>query len=76
MSTVTSSHECHCGRPAVMRTAWTNENPGRRFHSCRNYKRGGCRFFAWEDPPICQRARTIIPGLLRRINGLEGEVGR
>lgn len=25
---------CSCGRRAVIRTSWTNINPGRRFYSC------------------------------------------
>ncbi|CAA0831125.1 Unknown protein [Striga hermonthica] len=35
--------------------------------------RGGCKFFEWEDPPICRREKAIIPGLLRRVNALEDE---
>ncbi|KAK4413675.1 hypothetical protein Salat_2780300 [Sesamum alatum] len=74
MSTVTSHIECNCSQPAVIRTSWTNENPGRRFHSCRNYKRGGCRFFQWEAPPLCARARAIVPGLLKKIDTLEAKI--
>ena len=25
---------CSCGRIAVIRTSWTDDNPGRRFYSC------------------------------------------
>ncbi|KAK4421710.1 hypothetical protein Salat_2121600 [Sesamum alatum] len=32
------------------------------------------RFFSSEDPVMCRRAKAIIPGLLRRINRLEGDV--
>ncbi|GFQ07945.1 hypothetical protein PHJA_002938500 [Phtheirospermum japonicum] len=28
------------------------------------------------DPPICARARQIIPGLLKQVNRLEGDFGR
>jgi hypothetical protein len=31
---------CHCGARSVMRTAWTIENFGRRFHGCSKYKVG------------------------------------
>ncbi|KAK6138847.1 hypothetical protein DH2020_027412 [Rehmannia glutinosa] len=73
MSHVTGFVECYCGRTAVIRTAWTTENPGRRFQSCRDYDKGGCKFFSWEDPPMCSRAKAIIPGLLRKINAFEAE---
>lgn len=61
---------CNC-RPSkwvAERTAWTNANPGRRFISCVDYK---CNFFKWVEPPLCNRAQAIIPGLLKRINALE-----
>ncbi|PWA35302.1 zinc finger, GRF-type [Artemisia annua] len=25
---------CTCGKPAVVKTSWTNRNPGRRFFGC------------------------------------------
>ncbi|KAK6148932.1 hypothetical protein DH2020_016457 [Rehmannia glutinosa] len=62
---------CFCGRRAVIRTSWTKQNPGRRFQSCLNYERGGCRYFDWEDPPMCPRSRIIIPGLLKKLNALD-----
>ncbi|KAK4427600.1 hypothetical protein Salat_1528900 [Sesamum alatum] len=76
MSIITGSIDCYCGRRIVLRTSWTEVNPGRRFHSCREYKRGGCNFFDWEDPPMCRRAQAIIPGLLRKKNDMEAEIFR
>ena len=35
---------------------------------------GGCKFFKWIDPEMCNRSKNIIPGLLRRIRELEHEV--
>ena len=35
---------------------------------------GGCGFFAWLDPPMCQRALDVIPGLLRSKNQVEGRL--
>ncbi|GER28198.1 acyl transferase [Striga asiatica] len=32
---------------------------------------GGCNFFSWVDPPICDRSKNIMPKLLRKINALE-----
>ncbi|KAK6138994.1 hypothetical protein DH2020_027264 [Rehmannia glutinosa] len=74
MSHVTGYESCFCGKTAVIRTSWTDDNPGRRFQSCLNFKRGGCQFFSWEDPPMCNRARQIIPGLLRKINKIQDEL--
>ena len=34
----------------------------------------GCNFFGWYDPPICNRARQVIPGLLRKVDLLEKKV--
>ena len=36
---------------------------------------GACGFFLWVDPPLCARARQIIPGLLKRsTNELQGKL--
>lgn len=29
---------------------------------------GYCKYFRWIDPPICERSKQIIPGLLRKLN--------
>ncbi|PON67760.1 hypothetical protein TorRG33x02_263550 [Trema orientale] len=34
---------------------------------------GGCGFFYWVDPEMCERSKRVIPGLLRRIRDLEAE---
>ena len=60
---------CFCGNPAVVRTSWTNINPGRRFQACSQVP--GCGFFVWVDPPMCARAIAISPGLLRTRNELQ-----
>ncbi|PON89622.1 Zinc finger, GRF-type [Trema orientale] len=76
--------KCKPSLPVVVRTLWTNENPGRRFKSCRKLQAyGGCGFFCWVDLEMCERSKRVIPGLLRRIRDLgaekssfdEGEVG-
>ncbi|XP_074378300.1 uncharacterized protein LOC141719829 [Apium graveolens] len=67
---------CWCGRAVVLRTSWTDANPGRRFWGCFRYmeqRSNACNFHLWFDPPMCQRSRMIIPGLLRRIEKLEEE---
>ncbi|KAK1361021.1 hypothetical protein POM88_045495 [Heracleum sosnowskyi] len=35
-----------------------------------------CRFFRWLDDPLYERARVIIPGLIRRNNNLEAQQKR
>ncbi|KAL8539780.1 hypothetical protein ACS0TY_001401 [Phlomoides rotata] len=71
---------CYCGKKALIRTSWTDQNPGRRFLCCVNsririissyiyflrWRREGCVFWKWEDPEMCMRSKMIIPGLLRR----------
>ncbi|AES59725.1 GRF zinc finger protein [Medicago truncatula] len=37
---------CYCGVESPLVTAWTDQNPGRRFHGCGNYlQRRKCSFF-------------------------------
>ncbi|CAA0807089.1 Unknown protein [Striga hermonthica] len=72
-SYVSDHRFCYCDQRAVIQTSWTTENPGRRFRSCIGSERGRCDFFSWVDPPICKRAKEIIPGLLRKSNVLRVE---
>ncbi|KAI7729247.1 hypothetical protein M8C21_026460, partial [Ambrosia artemisiifolia] len=58
---------------AILKTSWTNDNPGRRFYSC-PLENNACRYFKWFDPPMCLRSTKIIPGLLRSKNNLEEQV--
>ncbi|XP_057793164.1 uncharacterized protein LOC131009773 [Salvia miltiorrhiza] len=46
-------------RASIM-TSWTDENPGRRFYGCRNWKKKNCGFFDWIDEPINGRAKQVI----------------
>ncbi|GJU42453.1 zinc finger, GRF-type containing protein [Tanacetum coccineum] len=62
---------CACGLEAVIRTSWTNRNPGRRFYGCPTLSPTCVNFLRWYDPPMCQRSVQIIPGLLRSRNELE-----
>ncbi|KAL0451759.1 UNVERIFIED_CONTAM: hypothetical protein Slati_1154000 [Sesamum latifolium] len=64
---------CYCGKKAAMRTSWTNYNPGRRFHGCNDFP-NWCGFFHWEDPPMCTRAKSMIPSLLRKLDKKESEI--
>ncbi|KAK4409392.1 hypothetical protein Sango_0012200 [Sesamum angolense] len=59
---------CLCGTEEVVRTSWTNANPGHRFRGCPGDSGTYSSVFRWIDPPMCCRAKEIIPGLLNRLN--------
>ncbi|GKD06639.1 zinc finger, GRF-type containing protein [Tanacetum coccineum] len=61
---------CACGLEAVLRTSWTNRNPGRRLYGCPILSPTCVNFLRWFDP-MYQRSVQIIPGLLRSRNELE-----
>nr|KAJ0208981.1 hypothetical protein LSAT_V11C400166630 [Lactuca sativa] len=61
---------CFCGNNFVLRTSWTPFNPGRRFYAC-PLPDSKYRFLGWFDPPMCDRAKAIIPGLLESMNNLK-----
>ena len=58
---------------ALEATSWTSNNAGRRLRTCPDRR---CSFFAWIDPPMCERAKIVILGLIRRINNPEGSQGK
>ncbi|GJW15167.1 zinc finger, GRF-type containing protein [Tanacetum coccineum] len=62
---------CACGLEAVIRTSWTNRNPGRRFYGCPTLSPTCVNFLRWYDPLMCQRSVQIISGSLRSHNELE-----
>ncbi|KAL3655204.1 hypothetical protein CASFOL_000990 [Castilleja foliolosa] len=63
---------CHCGIQLELVTSWIDDNPGRRFQACPNYKMPSCcGFFRWFDEEMCSRSKEVIPGLLRKTNKLE-----
>ncbi|XP_057801807.1 uncharacterized protein LOC131016971 [Salvia miltiorrhiza] len=45
---------------APIRTSWTEDNPGRRFYGCKNWKTKKCRYFKWHDEPMGERAIEVI----------------
>ena len=61
---------CHCGMIAADRVAWTDANARHRFRNCSN---SACGFFKWVNAPLCNRAKVVIPGLLRRLRAMEAE---
>lgn len=63
---------CHCGVDSPLVTAWTDENPGRRFHGCGKYfVRRKCNFFRWYDPEVPDRQKKIIRALMRKNDELK-----
>ncbi|KAL8511835.1 hypothetical protein ACS0TY_018317 [Phlomoides rotata] len=74
MSSTTSSSTaggigtvCFCGIQTRIRTSWTDNNPGRRFHGCKDWNRvgGGCGFFKWYGTEMSPRAKYVILSLLK-----------
>ncbi|GJU97377.1 hypothetical protein Tco_1326648 [Tanacetum coccineum] len=60
---------CFCGRRTNIITSWTNENLGRCFHGCPDHG-----IVDWFDPPMCHRAVSIIPTLLRTRNRQDAQL--
>ncbi|CAN1802370.1 hypothetical protein LINPERHAP1_LOCUS23347 [Linum perenne] len=68
---------CRCNELSVLRTSWTEDNPGRRFFTCsRRYEvsKAKCDFFMWADDSIEGRAKEVINGLLRKLNQYERQM--
>nr|POF21312.1 hypothetical protein CFP56_33063 [Quercus suber] len=54
---------------------WTENNPGRRFYGCPNYRVGKkCKFFQWVGDEIYECGKVIIPKMRRKIFKLQSEV--
>ena len=60
---------CECGQRRVIRTSWTNLNPGRSFWACED--RLCNRSFEWAENPLSEKARRIVVGLLNSKSKLE-----
>ncbi|KAK8492447.1 hypothetical protein V6N11_034858 [Hibiscus sabdariffa] len=69
----TNAPSCFCGRPASLRTAWTDNNAGRRFYGCANhghgFRRRSCNFFLGSFVAL-----SIIDGALTEGAGARGAV--
>ncbi|PWA65658.1 zinc finger, GRF-type [Artemisia annua] len=64
---------CGCSNVAIIKTSWTDRDPGRWFFYCPNVG-SECGTFGWIDPPMGKRAIKIIPSLLRARNALEEDI--
>ncbi|XP_050232993.1 uncharacterized protein LOC126681496 [Mercurialis annua] len=70
---------CHCNQPAVLKTAWTQANPGRRFFGCQHWHQsggGGCDYFDWFDKAMPNRTKSILLELLEKVDKNEMENNR
>ncbi|KAL8506399.1 hypothetical protein ACS0TY_017327 [Phlomoides rotata] len=67
--------KCYCSIEAATVTSWKNANVGRRFLGCAKYPHSGyCRFFQRIEPLMCDRAKEVIPSLLKKINDQRIEI--
>ncbi|CAL1396134.1 unnamed protein product [Linum trigynum] len=63
---------CRCAVPAVLRTSWTDANPGRRFFGCANYRgANACNYFRWIDPPLEDNIKRLVLAMHKRIREVE-----
>ncbi|XP_034214494.1 uncharacterized protein At4g04775-like [Prunus dulcis] len=71
-----SNGYCFCGMKIKRRTSGTDLNPGRRFEACDQNRNRQTRhhFFEWLDNETCPRGKEVLPGLLRRLRGMEEEI--
>ncbi|KAH0644945.1 hypothetical protein KY284_032829 [Solanum tuberosum] len=55
-----------CGNEALLKTSWTQLNPGSRFFTCRiSKKMGGCDYFLWYEDRHPPQANRVMWGLLK-----------
>ncbi|XP_021769515.1 uncharacterized protein LOC110733737 [Chenopodium quinoa] len=71
--------KCQCGVPMSRLTAWTRENPGRKFRTCKFYdpvtESRGCKAFEWVDQPDGTPWQTeVINNLLLDKKLMKGEL--
>ncbi|KAK9293079.1 hypothetical protein L1049_021063 [Liquidambar formosana] len=50
---------CYCGVESPLNTAWTKDNPGRRFYGCAKFPTSNCEFFHWHDEEFSARAKEV-----------------
>ncbi|KAE9467288.1 hypothetical protein C3L33_00795, partial [Rhododendron williamsianum] len=66
---------CLCGIRAPLRTSNSEDNPGRRFFGCINYKEyNGCTYFDWFDPPTYARGMDYGRKMVRKNLALEAQI--
>ncbi|MFS7946610.1 putative transcription factor GRF family [Helianthus anomalus] len=66
---------CSCGFQTVIRTSYTNANPGRQFHYCPRRGTRGSGFIDWADSPVCPMCSELLVEL-ERTTSMNEDVGR
>ncbi|CAK8578578.1 unnamed protein product [Lathyrus sativus] len=63
----------YCGLDSPLATAWTSENPGRRFYGCGLFKLQGIKgcFFYWYNDKIPERSKEVVNSFLKKVNKLK-----
>ncbi|KAF7808515.1 uncharacterized protein G2W53_035258 [Senna tora] len=75
VGSVRRGRHCFCGERAIILTSRTQENPGRRFWRCKNFKSADdCDFFDWIDLPSTDAKDIAIERLRVKISTLNGLV--
>ncbi|KAB1206129.1 hypothetical protein CJ030_MR7G014274 [Morella rubra] len=66
---------CYYLVESCLKTSYTEQNFGRRFFTCVNYKQGrSCGFFHWYDPPMCVHGKRVLRRLREKHERLNMEV--
>ncbi|CAL8995562.1 unnamed protein product, partial [Prunus brigantina] len=66
---------CECGGAIKRWTSWTYSNLVRKFEACENNRnKGKGHYWEWVDEEICPQGKEVLPGLLRRMRGMEQEL--
>ncbi|KAJ0704665.1 putative transcription factor GRF family [Helianthus annuus] len=60
---------CRCGKLAIVRTSWTDNNPGRRFYSCPSPDVTCPGFVGWVDPPCAHELFASFQGYFEQETG-------
>ncbi|WMV38663.1 hypothetical protein MTR67_032048 [Solanum verrucosum] len=77
MASVDEGRYCRCGNEALLKTSWTQLNPGRRFFTCRiSKKMGGCDYFLWYEDRHPPQANRVMWGLLKKVNAFDEKLNR
>lgn len=48
----------------------------RRFLGCANWsedEQGGCNYFVWLNPPLCEHTRMVTPGLTWKLENMDAK---
>ncbi|XP_059663466.1 uncharacterized protein LOC132309136 [Cornus florida] len=58
---------CYYGLKTLIKTSYTNRNPGRKFYGCPNYPSPTCDFHMWEDEEVSDYYKHFIYDLISEV---------